>query len=430
MATLRRLLKDTRCSLQYHQTSPTIWGGPLLCARREMAMLTSCSFCYRKDPTFVNKSGQTALDIAHFWNQTQSANFLKGFLKPSSIPALESVHYFGYSVVDRQSYQRSDTQGMIDAMKSKKAKFIIFSDLKLLVLNDASPKDKNVVYLSWEDVESCLEEEHDLIFLGVGDIDKGLLVRETHHGTPDDLPYFAVNFKKDPSSENLNVDKYNAHFTSSENRRVMMMLHNYESGLVAQARSMLAWHDRYKFCPTCGTKTVMKDSGYKRVCESASCPTQKGAHNTSFPRTDPVVIILVVSKDGEKCLLGRQARFPGRMYSCIAGFMEPGESMEDAARREVFEESGVKVGQVEYHSSQPWPFPSNLMLGMIGRAVSDEINVDRVELEDARWFERSEVARSISEGFHRKEGLVVPPRTAIAHQLIKAWLQRSYNSNL
>ncbi|XP_078484635.1 NAD-capped RNA hydrolase NUDT12 isoform X3 [Ciona intestinalis] len=366
---------------------------PLMCAARN-GHVNVMGFLLQQgaDPKHMNKSGQTALDVASFWNQTGSVNFLNGFLKPNKSPVMEVVHYFGFSVLDRQSYQRSDENEMKKAMRMENAKYIVFADLQLLVSNDAvTGKSQNVVYLTWGEIEKYLSDiDHDLIFLGVGDIDKGLLVRETHHAQLNDSPYFAVNFKKMPSEDEFCPEKYNGSFTDKDNRRLMMMLQKNEAGLVAQARSVLAWHER----------------------------------------TDPVVIILVTSKDGSKCLLGRQSRFPRGMYSCIAGFMEPGESIEDAARREVFEESGVKVGQVEYHSSQPWPFPSNIMIGLIGRAVCDDINVDKVELEDARWFDKPEVAKAIVEGFGRKEGLVVPPHTAIAHHLIKTWVQRNSNSNL
>nr|XP_026690320.1 peroxisomal NADH pyrophosphatase NUDT12 isoform X3 [Ciona intestinalis] len=366
---------------------------PLMCAARN-GHVNVMGFLLQQgaDPKHMNKSGQTALDVASFWNQTGSVNFLNGFLKPNKSPVMEVVHYFGFSALDRQSYQRSDENEMKKAMRMENAKYVVFADLQLLVSNDAvTGKSQNVVYLTWGEIEKYLSiVDHDLIFLGVGNIDKGLLVRETHHAQLNDSPYFAVNFKKMPSDDEFSPEKYNGSFTDKDNRRLMMMLQKNESGLVAQARSVLAWHER----------------------------------------TDPVVIILVASKDGSKCLLGRQSRFPRGMYSCIAGFMEPGESIEDAARREVFEESGVKVGQVEYHSSQPWPFPSNIMIGLIGRAVCDDINVDKVELEDARWFDKPEVAKAILEGFGRKEGLVVPPHTAIAHHLIKTWVQRNSNSNL
>jgi NAD+ diphosphatase len=177
-------------------------------------------------------------------------------------------------------------------------------------------------------------------------------------------------------------------------------------GHMAQARALLHWHVRHRFCANCGAATTAGDAGYKRVC--GSC---KAEH---FPRTDPVVIIAVVR--GQSMLLGRSARFASTMYSTLAGFVEPGETAEDAARREVEEESGVKVGAVRYVMSQPWPFPANLMIGMVGEALSEAISIDPDELVDARWFSFDDV-RANRDGRH-PEGLEIPPSISIAHHLI------------
>lgn len=177
-------------------------------------------------------------------------------------------------------------------------------------------------------------------------------------------------------------------------------------GHMAQARALLHWHVRHRFCANCGAATVPGEAGYKRVC--GTCQAEH------FPRTDPVVIIAVVR--GQAMLLGRSARFASTMYSTLAGFVEPGETAEDAARREVEEESGVKVGAVRYVMSQPWPFPANLMIGMAGEGLSETIRIDPDELVDARWFSFDEV-RAMRDGRH-PEGLEIPPSISIAHHLI------------
>lgn len=182
-------------------------------------------------------------------------------------------------------------------------------------------------------------------------------------------------------------------------------------GALAQARSLCNWHARHGFCAVCGQPTVMRTGGYRR-----DCPSCKAEH---FPRTDPVVIMLAV--DGDRALLGRQARFAPGMYSCLAGFVEPGETIEDAVRRETAEESGIAVGRVRYFSSQPWPFPSSLMIGCHAEALTREVMRDEAELEDCRWFERAEV-RAILNGTH-PAGLKSPPPMAIAHRLIRAWAE-------
>ncbi len=150
--------------------------------------------------------------------------------------------------------------------------------------------------------------------------------------------------------------------------------------MLALARAMVWWHSRHRFCGVCGSPTLSEEAGHMRRCTNPEC---KAMH---FPRTDPAVIMLVT--DGERALLGRNKNFPPGMYSTFAGFVEPGESLEDAVAREVREETGIEVGQVIYHSSQPWPFPANIMLGFHAEAMSSEIAVDYGELEDAKWFER------------------------------------------
>jgi NAD+ diphosphatase len=179
--------------------------------------------------------------------------------------------------------------------------------------------------------------------------------------------------------------------------------------LFAYVRALMHWHTTHRFCGSCGGPTEVIDGGHARHCLNPAC----GA--TIFPRTDPVVIMLV--HDNHRCLLGRQSRFPPSFYSTLAGFVEPGESLEEAVAREVLEESGIHVTDVHYHSSQPWPFPGSLMLGFHARATSRDITIDRDELEDAQWFERDWIRDHLDTDAFR-----VPPPQAIARQLINAWL--------
>jgi NAD+ diphosphatase len=183
-----------------------------------------------------------------------------------------------------------------------------------------------------------------------------------------------------------------------------------ELGLLAMAKSMLDWHRRHRFCANCGAPTEASQAGFRR-----DCPACAAQH---FPRTDPVVIMLVTY--GDRCLMGRQPRFPEKMYSCLAGFLEPGETIEDAVRRETFEEAGIRVGAVRYLASQPWPFPSNIMIGCIGEALTEAIDFDGEELEDARWFSREDVRRML-EGTH--EDFAAPSPIAIANHLLREWVK-------
>jgi NAD+ diphosphatase len=179
---------------------------------------------------------------------------------------------------------------------------------------------------------------------------------------------------------------------------------------IAEAKAVLHWHTRHRFCPNCGAATEVVEGGWKRAC-----PKCKAEH---FPRTDPVVIMLAI--DGDNCLLGRSPRFVPTMWSCLAGFVEPGESIEDAVHRETREEAGISCGRVRYFRSQPWPFPTSLMIGCHAEALSRTIVVDRAELEDARWFNKDEVVAMLLR--KHPQGLTTPPPVAIAHHIIRAWV--------
>src|ERR1700744_1362147 len=179
---------------------------------------------------------------------------------------------------------------------------------------------------------------------------------------------------------------------------------------IAMAKSMVGWHQRHGFCANCGTRSSMKEGGWKR-----ECPNCKAEH---FPRTDPVVIMMVTS--GERALLGRQKQFLPGMYSCLAGFVEIAETIEDAVRRVICEESGIHVADVKYYMTQPWPYPSSLMIGCSARALNEDIVVDRTELEDARWFDRDEARLMITR--KHPDGLAGPHPFAIAHHLLGRWV--------
>jgi NAD+ diphosphatase len=180
---------------------------------------------------------------------------------------------------------------------------------------------------------------------------------------------------------------------------------------IAEGKALLNWHVRHRFCSNCGAATNVVEGGWRRDCPS--CRVQH------FPRTDPVVIMLPVA--GERCVLGRSHRFAAGVWSCLAGFIEPGETIEDAVRREIREEAGIVCGRVSYFRSQPWPFPTSLMIGCHVEALSEEIVIDRAELDDARWFDREEVAAMLLRT--HPSGLTTPPTVAIAYHIIRAWVE-------
>src|ERR1700751_3054721 len=183
-----------------------------------------------------------------------------------------------------------------------------------------------------------------------------------------------------------------------------------ELSAIAMAKSVVNCHQRHGYCANCGQRTAMKEGGWKR-----ECPSCKAEH---FPRTDPVVIMHVSS--GDRCLLGRQKQFPPGMFSCLAGFVEAAETIEDAVRREILEESGIRCTDVQYYMTQPWPYPSSLMIGCSARALNEDIVVDHSELEDARWFTREEAALMLKRT--HPDGLAGPHPFAIAHHLLGRWV--------
>jgi NAD+ diphosphatase len=180
---------------------------------------------------------------------------------------------------------------------------------------------------------------------------------------------------------------------------------------LAEGKALINWHLRHRFCPNCGAATNVVDGGWRR-----DCPACRSQH---FPRTDPVAIMLPVAAD--RCVLGRSHRFQTGMWSCLAGFIEPGETIEDAVRRETLEEAGIVCGRVSYFASQPWPFPTSLMIGCHAEALSQAIVIDRTELDDARWFDREEVASMLLRS--HPGGLTTPPTVAIAYHIIRAWVE-------
>jgi NAD+ diphosphatase len=182
-----------------------------------------------------------------------------------------------------------------------------------------------------------------------------------------------------------------------------------QAAMLAAAKALMHWHARHRFCANCGAASDVAVAGWRRDCNVCKA--------THFPRTDPVVIMLAV--DGDACVLGRQPRFPIGMYSALAGFVEPGETIEAAVRREISEEAGVACGAVRYFASQPWPFPASLMIGCFAEAHDRSLKVDRVELEDARWFSREESVALIER--RHPDRLTAPTPVAIAHHLLRRW---------
>jgi len=302
---------------------------------------------------------------------------------------------YGGPGIDRVSLWRSDDARIQSLMKDKNARFIpVWKQGHLLVrTGDEGPRPR---YLSFEEADAYLTPKAvPPVFLGIHD----------------DKPWFALGLPASETSPLFGEGQFEGL------RDIVALLTIADASLLAYARAMVIWHENHKFCGRCGAETDTTEAGHSRTCTNSAC------RHRSFPRTDPVVITLVAHPDGERALLGRQPHFPPGFYSCVAGFVEPGESLEAAVARETREETGIDIGEVAYMASQPWPFPASIMLGFHAQAVTTDIHMDDEELEDCRWFTRSEL-RAASEGFEgTSQGLRLAPPTAIARFLIDAWLK-------
>ncbi len=298
-------------------------------------------------------------------------------------------NFFSTNFLDRASLNRSNEMWIDDQFRNGSARIIPVSHSKILCTSIQNP---GTIFLKKNDFNNFSNVRELSIFLGVSD----------------EKTYFAIDIDSTASASMLS-DKNNAEFR--ELKQVMPLLDFRDSALLAIARFMINWQSTNRYCGRCGTPTKSAQAGNLRICENPGC----GQHH--FPSMDPAIIVLV--SFGEYCLLGRQKIWPKGMYSTIAGFVEPGESIEDAVIREVSEETGIRVDKLEYQNSQPWLFPSSLMLGFTATAKGDEIKIDKNELEDARWFSRKEIKDNLKEGL-----LKIPSKTAIAYHLIKEWFDR------
>ena len=281
---------------------------------------------------------------------------------------------FAGAFVDRIGERRKDPDWLAEALANTSTRFVPVWRDRCLVGGDPP----TAILLDRADTEMHLRDE-DAIFLG--------LFR--------DQPAFAVPIDG-------NIDAPFGELGEFKDLRFLgTVLPPDEANLCAHARALSIWHDTAHYCPRCGSASQPEAGGNTRRCSNPDCG------QVLFPRTDPAIIVLVAK--GDRCVLGRQSSWPEGRYSTIAGFVEPGESLEDAVRREVYEETNIRVGDVRYHSSQPWPFPSSLMLGFIAEAASEKINLNDGELEDARWFSREELASG---------DVGLPFRISIARRLV------------
>jgi NAD+ diphosphatase len=301
---------------------------------------------------------------------------------------VDDVYCFGGNPLDRVSERRDDGDWIAGRLADPETRVLALRDLKPFTRGTPVPS------LDWQPVapwRDQIDTGAPLIFLG---LDGG-------------RAHFAI----DAAGADLAPD---ADAGLIDVRALAPAIASAEAAILAEARCLLDWHARHRFCAQCGSPTAIASAGWKR-----HCPACRASH---FPRTDPVVIMLAVR--GERALLGRSRRRPGARFSCLAGFVEPGETLEEAVCREVREEAGIRCGRARYLAAQPWPFPSSLMIGFLAEALTDEITVDPGELAEARWFSRGEVREMVARaaaGPDDPAQVSLPSPIAIAHHICRRW---------
>jgi len=295
-------------------------------------------------------------------------------------------NFFAGNCLDRLWQRRADAAWIDRQLTAPETRFIPVWETKNLFTEEPEP---HLLTLTCQDLQDIIPIAESITLLGA------------RNGRS----YFAIDL---PSQNSLPPAGINGLGRFCDLKGVGPLLDNRNAALLAYARAITYWHSRSRYCGVCGSPTESTAGGHVRVCTNARCKQQH------FPRTDPAIIVLITHR--QHCLLGRQPVWPKGMYSTIAGFVEPGESLEEAVAREAFEETGVHVSEVHYHSSQPWPFPGSIMLGFTAEAAGRKIRRGDNELEDARWFSRAELEEALQKGTLR-----LPTRVSIAYRLIEDW---------
>src|SRR5437763_2760135 len=304
---------------------------------------------------------------------------------------MEEIYCFAGNPLDRASERRRDTAWIAALLGDAAARVLPLSDLRPLI------RKSDTTELDWQPVapwREAIGRGATLIFLGLGD----------------GRPYFAIDAGPAEGGTASNREPLDA-------RSLAPLLPGAEAAILAEARSLIDWHARHGFCAQCGSATRVEAAGWVR-----GGPECKASH---YPRSDPVAIMLAVR--GDYGLLGRSKRRPGNRFSCLAGFMEPGETLEEGVRRETFEEAGIRIGRVRYLASQPWPFPSTLLMGFLAEALTEDIQVDPEELAEARWFHRDEIREMVARaatGADDPTQVSLPQPLAIAHHICRRWSNR------
>jgi NAD+ diphosphatase len=301
---------------------------------------------------------------------------------------MQGRNVFAGPYLNRAGHRREDAAWFSSALADAASRVIPVWNSRSLI---ADGEQAHAAFLTVDDIPPEERSVENLVLLG----------------RVDDASIFAYEIQSIEPPPSLDGARF------EDLRLIASLLPSDEAGLLGYARAMISWRRRHRFCGSCGARTFAAKGGHVLICTNSTC------RHEQFPRLDPAIIVLV--SDGERALLGRQATWPVGRYSTIAGFVEPGESLEDAVAREVFEETGVEVDAIEYHSSQPWPFPASLMLGFMAHAMTLEVHRRDEELEDARWFTRADVAGGVP---------LLPPDQSISFRLIEQWFDAGHDGRL
>ena len=307
------------------------------------------------------------------------------------------------TLLDRQGLKRSDEAYLAGLLARADARFLVLADQKPVILSNKERTEAAIRWLSHDDLKAAglPFAAEELLFLGV---DKSTGAAR-----------FALGVTEHRTSHAPGALDYLRPVVDLRTLAMHGVMSSEDLSLVGQAKALVQWHENARCCGRCGGTTLIKDGGWRRKCWACGLE--------HFPRTDPVVIMLVIDKASGRCLLGHEARFPKqpKMYSTLAGFIEYGEDIAHAVQREVHEEAGIEVGEVTFHSTQPWPFPHSLMIGCIGYAKTTDITINPDEIEEARWFTRDEVAL-MAAGKH-PQNWWVPGKQAIACALLESFVK-------
>ena len=299
------------------------------------------------------------------------------------------------TILDRLGPRRSDAEFIKSLTEASGSRFLVLADLKPVIRSDAERTVAKLAWFSRAELDALGLPTADALFLGVDSA-----------GTA----HFAVAVTEHRTRHAPGAIEMLRPIVDLRSLAMQGIMPPEELSLCGQARALAQWHENARCCGHCGGTTLVKDGGWRRKCWACGLEW--------FPRTDPVVIMLIT--DGSRCLLAHEHRYGDKMFSALAGFIEPGEDIEHAVRREVLEETNVRVGAVTYHSSQPWPFPHSLMLGCTGKAETTDITIDNGEIAEARWFSREDAALMLQR--RHPDGLTVPGKHAIANALITSFV--------